>query len=317
VRSFLFISDPYVRDFVEYALDVEGYLCPDFLLQVSPSYQLNSNVDHLIQKPRAYSALPKGRRFAYTSTRTKRRNESYVVTSGTGSGKSLTYFLPIVDSLLRQLRTGSRTAALIVYPITHWSNSQFQALQTLKTHYEHRTDRAFPVTFAKYTSETQDDLHQTMCQSPPQILLTNYVMAESRFPASSGSPPGLTRQPILARHPLHDRFSLQRSCRLLLKNLSPLRLLDNLTCSRRPAVLPVPLVLDPPDRQPNLAPPCVIRNHLRTHMPQHRYPRPRRFMVPHLVARRQVDSEILRGSLVWTGILYWNISRSGFFRSKL
>lgn len=40
--------------------------------------------------------------------------ESNVVTSGTGSGKSLTYFLPIVDDLTRRPDTGDRSAALVV-----------------------------------------------------------------------------------------------------------------------------------------------------------------------------------------------------------
>jgi superfamily II DNA/RNA helicase len=35
--------------------------------------------------------------------------ESYVVTSGTGSAKSLTYFLPIVDTLLRETDGGSQS----------------------------------------------------------------------------------------------------------------------------------------------------------------------------------------------------------------
>lgn len=46
--------------------------------------------------------------------------QSFVVTSGTGSGKSLTYFLPIIDSLLRQPATGDRVAALVVYPMNAW-----------------------------------------------------------------------------------------------------------------------------------------------------------------------------------------------------
>jgi Lhr-like helicase len=37
--------------------------------------------------------------------------ESLVVTSGTGSGKSLCYFLPIVESLIRAPQTGDRVAA--------------------------------------------------------------------------------------------------------------------------------------------------------------------------------------------------------------
>ncbi len=189
VRSFLIISDPRVRDFVEHALDVEGHLWPDFLLQVSPSYQQNANVDQLAQNGTIHPETarifrtPEGAPFRLylhqiEALQKARSNESYVVTSGTGSGKSLTYFLPIVDALLRQPGTGSRTAALIVYPMNALVNSQFQALQSLKTNYEHRTGLPFPVTFAKYTGETQDELRQTMRQSPPQILLTNYVMAE-------------------------------------------------------------------------------------------------------------------------------------------
>ncbi len=41
------------------------------------------------------------------------RGESYVVTSGTGSGKSLTYFLPIVDSFLSRPPARDRTAGLV------------------------------------------------------------------------------------------------------------------------------------------------------------------------------------------------------------
>jgi hypothetical protein len=38
-------------------------------------------------------------------------SESYVVTSGTGSGKSPTYFWPMVDNLVRQPTTGDRMSS--------------------------------------------------------------------------------------------------------------------------------------------------------------------------------------------------------------
>jgi hypothetical protein len=107
-----------------------------------------------------------------------RAGDSYVVTSGTGSGKSLTYFLPIIDTLLRQPATGDRVVALVVYPMNALVNSQLAALQKLKEGYERRTGRAFPATFAKYTGETRDAGREELRQHPPQILLTNYVMAE-------------------------------------------------------------------------------------------------------------------------------------------
>ncbi|MCX8026221.1 MAG: DEAD/DEAH box helicase, partial [Thermanaerothrix sp.] len=96
---------------------------------------------------------------------------SYVVTSGTGSGKSLTYFLPIVDSLLRNPPQDERVAALIVYPMNALVNSQLQALEALKTGYERRTDRPFPVRFAKYTGETDEAARAELRNHPPQILL--------------------------------------------------------------------------------------------------------------------------------------------------
>src|SRR5690606_37167749 len=69
-------------------------------------------------------------------------------------------------------------AALVVYPMNALVNSQHQALTALKEHYERRTGKPFPVTFAKYTGETTDAEREEMRRHPPQILLTNYVMAE-------------------------------------------------------------------------------------------------------------------------------------------
>src|ERR1700730_1683615 len=44
---------------------------------------------------------------------------SYVVTTGTGSGKSLCFFIPIIDKTLRERVTGARrrTRAIVIYPM--------------------------------------------------------------------------------------------------------------------------------------------------------------------------------------------------------
>ena len=69
-------------------------------------------------------------------------------------------------------------AALVVYPMNALVNSQLEALKKLKEGYERRTGRPFPVTFAKYTGDTQEAARAELRQHPPQIMLTNYVMAE-------------------------------------------------------------------------------------------------------------------------------------------
>ncbi len=47
VRSFLLIADRRIQEYVDRVLDEEARLWPDFLLQVSPSYQRGLSVDDL------------------------------------------------------------------------------------------------------------------------------------------------------------------------------------------------------------------------------------------------------------------------------
>lgn len=57
-----------------------------------------------------------------------RRNENYVLTTGTGSGKSLSYIIPIVDYVLRN-GSGRGIQAIIVYPMNALANSQYGELK--------------------------------------------------------------------------------------------------------------------------------------------------------------------------------------------
>lgn len=60
-----------------------------------------------------------------------RNGESFIVTTGTGSGKSLCFFLPIVDAVVRARRVGEapRTRAVIIYPMNALANSQLEELE--------------------------------------------------------------------------------------------------------------------------------------------------------------------------------------------
>jgi ATP-dependent helicase YprA (DUF1998 family) len=55
---------------------------------------------------------------------------SYVVTTGTGSGKSLCFFIPIIDKILRERATGGprHTRAIVIYPMNALANSQQEEL---------------------------------------------------------------------------------------------------------------------------------------------------------------------------------------------
>lgn len=189
VRSFFSVTDDRAREFIEHELLEEVRLWPEALLQVSPSYARVASVDELAERgvllPETAQIFRNDRgepfhlyQHQLEAIERAGRNESYVVTSGTGSGKSLTYFLPIIDAFLRNPTARDRVAALVVYPMNALVNSQLEALKKLKVGYEQRTGRGFPISFAKYTGDVKGDARRAVQTNPPQILLTNYVMAE-------------------------------------------------------------------------------------------------------------------------------------------
>lgn len=101
--------------------------------------------------------------------------KSYVLTTGTGSGKSLAYMVPIVDRVLRQPRSRG-VKAIIVYPMNALANSQVGELEKfLQNGYGKGHE---PVTFARYTGQEQGEERDRILADPPDILLTNYVMLE-------------------------------------------------------------------------------------------------------------------------------------------
>ncbi len=107
--------------------------------------------------------------------------KSYVLTTGTGSGKSLSYIVPIVDKVLKtREREGpdapKRVRAIIVYPMNALANSQLNELSKflLDGYGEGRE----PVTYARYTGQESDERRKEIQKNPPDILLTNYVMLE-------------------------------------------------------------------------------------------------------------------------------------------
>ena len=107
------------------------------------------------------------------------RGESYVLTTGTGSGKSLAYFIPIVNDVLRRRRLGDRRkkiTAIVVYPMNALCNSQCEELERFLRLGYGNDER--PVTFARYTGQESPEEREAIANTVPDILLTNYVMLE-------------------------------------------------------------------------------------------------------------------------------------------
>ncbi len=187
VRSFVQIRDPRIRERVQQDLD-DGLLWPEPLLQVNPSYEVGHTVDELVEQGVVHPQLHKAfaiklddgsrkplrlYRHQEEALKAAASGESYVLTTGTGSGKSLAYLIPIVDAILRQ-RTPGRIQAIVVYPMNALVNSQVEELDK----FVGKGYDGPPVTFRRYTGQESPEQRADILANPPDILLTNYVMLE-------------------------------------------------------------------------------------------------------------------------------------------
>ena len=186
VRSYVNIHDPRLREFAEKILE-EKELWPPPLIQLSPTYREAETLAELAEKglihpetARIFGLRLKESRLwqhQVEGIALAQRGQDFVVTSGTGSGKTLCFLVPIVDAVVRN--PGIRgPIAFLIYPTNALVNSQLAALQDLAQAYREKFGRNFPVSFARYTGETEEPEREKVRAHPPHILLTNYVMVE-------------------------------------------------------------------------------------------------------------------------------------------
>ncbi len=187
--SFYQIRDARIRQTVEDAI-ADGLLWPDALIQLNPAFQPGAWIDELVaegvlhptcgqifrrHKDRGSGEPLRLHTHQEAAVRTARAGHHYVLTTGTGSGKSLSYIVPIVDHVLRR-GSGNGIQAIIVYPMNALANSQYGELEKFLC--AGFPDGRGPVTFARYTGQEDDATRQAIIANPPDILLTNYVMLE-------------------------------------------------------------------------------------------------------------------------------------------
>ncbi|MDQ3152652.1 MAG: DEAD/DEAH box helicase, partial [Actinomycetota bacterium] len=190
-EGFVEIQDQRIRQHVEQQA-AQGAQWPPPWLALNPAFASGGRIDELVAdgllhpecerifRPKrtvedtgeAPITLHRHQRDAVEVART---GSSYVLTTGTGSGKSLAYIAPIVDRVLRD-GSGAGIKAVVVYPMNALANSQREELAKFLTHGYGEGDE--PVTFARYTGQEDDETRQQILSHPPDILLTNYVMLE-------------------------------------------------------------------------------------------------------------------------------------------
>lgn len=188
-KSFLNIGDPRIADKVLSELK-SGKLWPDPLLQLNPNYAPSGPIADLVAQKLLHPDCekifrrdkspenPGGNPLALhrhqaEAMATARRKQNYILTTGTGSGKSLAYLIPIIDHILTHKSEDKKITAIIVYPMNALANSQVMELEKFL-----KAEEQWPITFARYTGQESEDERAKICKNPPDILLTNYMMLE-------------------------------------------------------------------------------------------------------------------------------------------
>ena len=186
-RSFSTIRAEDIKSQIEREYD-EGRFWPDALLSLNPRFASGPTVDDLVASGDLDEATGKIFRIGAESIRLHRHqaqsiskaraSQSFVVTTGTGSGKSLCFFVPVVDAIVRsrKARLARKTRAIIVYPMNALANSQIKEIEKFISQ-SGLPENLKPVV-RRYTGQENQQERQRIADNPPDVLLTNFMMAE-------------------------------------------------------------------------------------------------------------------------------------------
>ena len=131
------------------------------------------------------------------------QGRNVVIASGTSSGKTECFLIPILNYLLKEYEEGKLTPgvrALLLYPMNALANDQLRRLREISEIIEQKMPE-FKITFGRYVGDTPETKKQgeekfrlthpgeelvksellsreEMRKNPPHILITNYAMLE-------------------------------------------------------------------------------------------------------------------------------------------
>lgn len=159
-------------------------------LSLNPRYRLGpESFPHFCQRHTLSDVLPDRIKIDHLFAHQEKAIQSIlanmptIVATGTGSGKTETFLIPILDHCLKHRTVGIK--ALIVYPMNALANDQLERIG------EYTQDT--PITFGAYTGTTPRNASEVVVEplspnhrvyrddilaSPPDILITNYVMLD-------------------------------------------------------------------------------------------------------------------------------------------
>ncbi len=193
------------------ALEREGAIADGPYLSMSDPYEKGKSLEELAAKGAVSKELlkikgfhPERSLYRHQEEAIKKASEgkNLIVTTGTGSGKTESFLIPVINELLKEREAGTLgpgVRTLIIYPMNALVNDQIRRLRELLA----GMDGEPKITFGRFTGETKetfkeakakyDEIEDTsvnplcknelisreqMRSNPPNILITNYAMLE-------------------------------------------------------------------------------------------------------------------------------------------
>ncbi|MEU9887673.1 DEAD/DEAH box helicase [Sphaerisporangium sp. NPDC051011] len=208
LRSLLPVREPRISAALAEEITRSPMLTKGPLLEATPPYQTGATLGSLIDegvlgrefRMLAGPALPVDRplyKHQENALRKATSGRNLVVATGTGSGKTESFLLPILGSLAAEHARGALgpgVRALLLYPMNALANDQLKRLRQMLSHVPQ-------ITFGRYTGDTPTTAREgaenfealnpgeprlsnellsreEMRNNPPHLLLTNYAMLE-------------------------------------------------------------------------------------------------------------------------------------------
>jgi len=129
LQSFINIKDQKIKEYVN-SNTLVSQILPEPLIQFNPSFEKGNSLDDLIKEGIIHQDLPKAlgsyRLYKHQIEAIKIgiQDTGFVVTSGTGSGKSLTFLATIFNDIFNiKAEKPKGIKAILVYPMNALINS--------------------------------------------------------------------------------------------------------------------------------------------------------------------------------------------------
>lgn len=210
IATTIHFDDADLQKQLETILNEPGYLAKGPFLEAAPPYRKDKTVADLVSEGVLCESMmglgggeacnfdPHRPLYVHQVRAIKKSvtGRNYAVVTGTGSGKTECFLLPILNDILREFEANGPSAgvrAMILYPMNALANDQLKRLRLLL--------KGTDITFGRYTGDTEEKKPKALTkwkeenpgqtklpneiisreeirENPPNILLTNYSMLE-------------------------------------------------------------------------------------------------------------------------------------------